>query len=98
MIGNVWEHTKSNIIANVLLPFLIFLLIAVILLIISLGNLNIIAFLFVEVLTVSLSIYSVTSTSMRGGAWNTPCEKATCFYRTFASEPKFAGFRCLKEL
>ena len=35
---------------------------------------------------------------LRGGAWNTPFDEATCFYRKEATDTKFAGFRCVKEI
>jgi formylglycine-generating enzyme required for sulfatase activity len=35
---------------------------------------------------------------IRGGAWNTPFDEATCFYRKNAIDAKFAGFRCVKEI
>lgn len=35
---------------------------------------------------------------LRGGAWNTPSDEATCFYRRDVTDIKFVGFRCLKEV
>ena len=35
---------------------------------------------------------------LRGGAWNTPCDEATCFYRTDLIDTRFVGFRCVREV
>ena len=35
---------------------------------------------------------------LRGGAWNTPFDEATCFSRDNATIASFEGFRCVKEI
>ncbi len=56
--------------------------------------------LLMIIIIVLFNILLFSNKVLRGGAWNTPSEKATCFARAEDSSRlhKFSGFRCLKEI
>ena len=114
MSGNVWEITLGVVItigrligvASLILLLRLFFVLFVpfpLLLSFRLAILSVFAFiqlsfLFALIVFITFILPKEYQGVLRGGAWNTPFDKATCFYRKNAKATSFAGFRCVKEI
>ncbi len=92
MSGNVWEITLGAVGASLYLA----LSLAIVAVGILIASLVMVA---AGILTTSLGIVELeTSEALRGGAWYSPSDQATCFSRSDMTKTTFVGFRCVKEV
>ena len=114
MSGNVWEITLGTLItvyrligvASLILLLRIFFVLFIPFQLPSSFHLTILSivafiqllFLFVLIVSINFILSKEYKGVLRGGAWNAPFDKATCFYRKNAKATSFAGFRCVKEV